>query len=139
MRSVFVFFKEASRAEVSQFLNAHYANHGNEHWICSDGLFIGFYDDVEREFDALELTMLRSQLGKNDVLAISADISGSIDGLIEAKSFCELLLSHFPGFAMDDYSDHPWTLDEIRSDYRHGGHTFFDYLGWYEEMKQKRQ
>jgi hypothetical protein len=137
MRSVFVYFKEGSRAEVARFLDAHYTNNGNERWICRDSLYIRFYDDAARECDTEELSMLRLRLGRNDVLAIAVDISGRIDGLAEAKSFCQLLLSRFRGFAMDDYSDHLWTLDEIQSDHRHQGHTFFDYRGWHEEMKRR--
>jgi hypothetical protein len=40
---------------------------------------------------------------------------------------------------MDDYSDHLWSIDEIRSKSPHAGHPFFDYNGWYEEQKKRAQ
>lgn len=132
MRSVFIYFKEVSRTDIAQFLDDHYTNQGNEHWIFRDSLYIGFYDDAETEASPEELDILRSQLGRSDVLAVVADISGRINGLEEANSFCEQLLSEFNGFAMDDYSDHLWTLDEIRSRHRHQGHMFFEFRRSYE-------
>lgn len=133
MRSVFVYFTEASRADVAQFLDAHFSRGDGEHWAYHDRLLIGFYDDAEKELEPEEFAALQTRLKRRNVFAAVADVSGRTDGHKEAWFFCQQLLAHFSGFAMDDFSTHLWTLDEIRSGQRHEGHPFFDHAGWHDE------
>lgn len=135
MRSIFVYFRRASRAEVARFLDACPVAREPEYWMFGETLYVSFYDDAESEFAPEALDALRFHMGRHDIVAVVAHVSGRIDGLAEVTAFCRTLLSHFEGVAMDDYSEHPWTLDEILSGHRHDGHAFFDYRGWHASQR----
>ncbi|MGC4072344.1 MAG: hypothetical protein QM760_07485 [Nibricoccus sp.] len=138
MRSVFILFKEASRAEVARSFDAKFARNGRS-WISGESVYIGFYDDAEVEFEPELLGSVRSLSERKAIVAVMADISGRIPGDEEVLSFCSQILGEFSGWAMDDYSDHLWSIDEIRSKSLHAGHPFFDYNGWHKGQKNRAQ
>ncbi|MDR2980802.1 MAG: hypothetical protein LBV12_00990 [Puniceicoccales bacterium] len=137
MRSVFILFKEASRAKIAQYFDTKFTQNGVE-WIRDGSVYIKFYDDAEIEFEPELLERLRTFSGRNEVVAAVADISGRIPGEQEVLSFCLQVLGDFSGWAMDDYSSHLWSIEEIKSKSLHAGHPFFDYLGWYDEKSKER-
>jgi hypothetical protein len=136
MRSVFILFKEASRAELVRDFDVKFARNGAG-WIRDGSVYIGFYDDAEVEFEPELLERLRALSGRKEVVAVMADISGRIPGDQEVMSFCSQVLGDFSGWAMDDYSSHLWSIEEIRSKSLNAGHPFFDYRGWYDEKAKK--
>lgn len=72
-------------------------------------------------------------------LGVIVDISGRVDGTAEATSLCTGLLRRFGGVALDDYSDHLWTLDELLSGATFRGHHFFDTAGWHRESQSESE
>lgn len=63
------------------------------------------------------------------------DISGKIPGDAEVLKIVNFILAKFEAVAQDDYTDHCWNLDEIRSGEKKDNHPFFDYDGWYEDRR----
>jgi hypothetical protein len=57
---------------------------------------------------------------------VQIDVSGRIDGTAEVHQLVALLLEH-GGVAIDDYSAHPWTLQEIQSGTVIDGLRCFDF------------
>ena len=59
-------------------------------------------------------------------------LSGTVPGRQELLRLAIGLLEAVPSsVAEDDYTDHLWTLDELRRGASVEGHPFFDYLGWH--------
>jgi len=70
-----------------------------------------------------------------EMVSLAVDVSGRVNGKSEIISFVQYFLSRYPGTVTDDYTDHEWSLGEITNDVKIQGHPFFDYQGWYEELK----
>ncbi len=115
-------------------LTASFSRH-DPGWI-GEGLYIGRYEDAVMEFSPELLHEIRSRTGRAEIVAVSADISGRIDGTAEAFGFCTRLLRQHQGWALDEYTDHLWTLAELESNASVEGHPFFDHSGWYGEIKK---
>jgi hypothetical protein len=138
MRSVVIHLtgttREAVRVRLSEFAEAA----GGDEWRYprhsrKPVLYIEFYDDYEREFEPSELQPLQSALGQMPDVIVIANVSGRVPADAEVRLFAESLLGAFRGIAHDGYSDHFWTLAEIRSAAVVRGHPFFDYEGWYRD------
>jgi hypothetical protein len=56
------------------------------------------------------------------------DVSGRVDGTEQSRRLVPSLLDA-DGVAMDGYSDHACAANDIRSDARHEGMSFFDFRG----------
>jgi len=69
----------------------------------------------------------------NNPVVWGVDISGRHDGTTEVMELAIALLSKFPMYVMDDYTNHCWTYEEIANETKIERHKFFDYLGWYRE------
>jgi hypothetical protein len=136
MRSVFVHLVGAKREDVALRLSEFAEDVGGDEWRFPRGsaspiLYIGYYDDMELEWEKKDLDVLRSSLGQLPDLIVAADISGRVPGDAEVREFVSFMLRHFRGVATDDYSSpYPWTLAEIESGARVSGLTFFDYKGY---------
>ena len=78
---------------------------------------------------------LQTALGKMPDVTVIVQISGGVPADAEVRQFAECLLGTFRGIAHDEYSDHCWTLAEIRSCATIQGHPFFDYEGWFRDTK----
>ena len=137
MRSVFLHITEPKQKDAEAFLSSQFP--GQSHpWIypsppADNVLFI----DIE-EFDENERPTVVETLGKKPDFTIVADVSGRHPGDVEILHFVNICLSKFSGFAQDDYTEHLWTLQEIRDRQIYQEHRFFDYLGWYEYEKVHR-
>ncbi|MFD9258899.1 hypothetical protein [Streptomyces sp. NPDC059538] len=79
-------------------------------------------DDVRR---------LEAALGSRPSWALQVDISGRIDGTAEIRNLASCLLQE-GGVAVDDYSDHCWTLHEIESALQVDGLGFFDFRAYHD-------
>jgi hypothetical protein len=70
------------------------------------------------------MDQLESNIGPLPAWGLQIDISSRVDGHREVLTVLNVLLER-GGHAVDDYSDHPWTLDEINTDAaRHDARTF---------------
>lgn len=128
MRSVFFPLKGTTREKVSLFISTIAENDPAPHegWIAQPGLYFRFYDELAAEDDDGSLrAALMSTLGQLPDVCVSIDISGRIQGYVEACALAEAFLGRFTGVAFDDHSVYCWTLEEIRSDARPEGRKFF--------------
>ena len=130
MRSVFT-FSSVSRDEVRTFLGLELPATGVPVLGIPHIISVDFYDDWP--VDMPELSELITQRLGAPPLGVVADISGRVDGSAEATEFCCRFLLRFGGVAMDDYSDHLWTLQELETQTLYRGHHFFDTSGWYRD------
>lgn len=75
------------------------------------------YDDV---------VTLERAVGAVPSWAVIADVSGRVPGDTEVRSLLRAVLAE-GGVAVDDYSSHPWTLDEVEAGWLLAeGRRFFD-------------
>lgn len=83
--------------------------------------------DLQEEYDELVAAIE----GKMPAVHVSVDVSGNAPGDDEVRRIARDLLSKFDGYVFDDYLsyEHAWTLEEIESDVKVDGLTFFDYRG----------
>ncbi|MFG2774694.1 hypothetical protein [Streptomyces sp. NPDC048350] len=137
MRSVFV-FPAGERAETVGSLDRHLSEQ-RDPWTVEGNLYIEI-DDAEigylfSDWDSDDVAALEAAVGHRPTWAVQIDISGRIDGTAEVHRVVELLLQH-GGVATDDYSAHPWTLQEIKSGAVNGGLRFFDFRA-YDELNRE--
>jgi len=78
-----------------------------------------------------DITTIDFLTGLHSPYELTVDISGRFDGTAETLDFVKAFMKVIPAFAMDDYTDHFWTYEEIMNHSMFGDHPFFDYLGWY--------
>jgi hypothetical protein len=137
MRSVSMLLFDADTKAVEQHLDLNYTKAADS-WLFyfdkDDPALYIFVLPRERHIEECyeDRTELRDLLQGREYLAVIADVSGRHPGDEQVLAFVESCLSAFHGFAVDDYTDHPWRLEEIRSRSMWDGHPFFDYKGWYE-------
>lgn len=135
MRTVFV-FPARERAEVLTRLDRHFPSQ-REPWVADGCLYIDV-DDVETgnlfsDWDPEDVAVLEAATGHRPTWALQVDISGRIDGTAEVHRLVTLLL-HDGGTAVDDYSAHPWTLEEVASGAVIDGLRFFDFRAYRESL-----
>lgn len=82
------------------------------------------------------MAVLESVVGHRPTWAVQVDISGRIDGTAEVHQLVALLLER-GGVAIDDYSCHPWTLQEIESGAVIDGLRFFDFRAYHELHRER--
>lgn len=132
MRSVFTFLPACTKAEVQRFFQRSLPCSGSElHPPRAEIVTIDFHEDLRSE-DPETFEVIACALGP-DFIGVSADITGRSDGVKAATLFCVELLEQFGGFANDDYSDHFWSLEELKQNSTYLNHTFFDTWGWSRE------
>ncbi len=137
MRSIFIHLAETTREDVAVFLSRMFPGQAQP-WLHpvppkDNALYIDF-SEPEPE----DMPEIFSILGNQPFVSLVANVSGRHPGDQEVAYFIQLCLTAFKGVAQDDYSAHAWTLLEIQEGQQHQGHRFFDYLGWYEEMKANK-
>lgn len=137
MRSVFLYLRDTTENDVGAFLQHTYPFQQGPPWIDDlDGepcLYIDFYHDASQEFEPEDWASLAKALGCTPTVIVVADVSGRYPGDAQVQSFIVTMLNKFQGLAQDDYTDHCWNAQEVRSGFRVRGHPFFDYRGWFEE------
>lgn len=134
MRSVLVHFKKARENDIKIWLNSNFCEpNENGEWRLPNHtdstLYINFYRDYETEFEPKEYSDLIKKLGMEPSASIAVDVSGKIDGIKEVNSFLMKILEKFDGLVSDDYSDHLWSLREIKDSSIVAGEKFFDFTG----------
>ena len=138
MRSVFV-FPSCERAETVASLDRHLPQQRNP-WTLDGNLYIEIDDEhtgyLFSDWDPDDVAILEAAVGHHPTWAVQIDISGRIDGTAEVHHLIALLLEH-GGVATDDYSAHPWTLQEIESDAAIDGLRFFDFRAYHELNREQ--
>ncbi|MEV4431068.1 hypothetical protein ACN9M0_00965 [Streptomyces sp. R-07] len=137
MRTVFVFPAGESTATAARLDRLMRGQDG--YW--TDGKL---YIDLEDEQDGLlftdwepeDIRLVDSALGHHPTWALQVDVSGRIDGTAEIRSFLSHILEA-GGVAIDDYSEHCWTLEEINTECKVDGLGFFDFRTHYERYSQQ--
>jgi hypothetical protein len=129
MRSVLVHLAGCTEAEVASLLTATYPTQAGPPWIALvDGdacLYIVFYRDHVSEFEPADLDLLLARFSGRLPVSVRADVSGRHDGALQVRHFVETLLSSWPGLAEDEYSNHLWTLEEVRTRSSVDGRPYF--------------
>lgn len=133
MMDIAFIFPVGERAETVAALDRHVPQRGTE-W-CMDGVAISVADEQDdalfSDWEPEDIEALDTALGYHPTWAVWVDIFSRIEGAVTIRRLAALLLER-GGVAMDDYSDHPWTLDEIESRAVIDGLRFFDYRTYYE-------
>jgi hypothetical protein len=137
MRSVFAVLRNTTEAEVTAWLDANYSRFSACEWASVGGngpeVCIRFDPEFTSDLEPEERVDLIHRFGGEPAVVVMADISGKIPGHSQAFGFIERILSRFIGAAMDDWTDHLWTLQELRTGHLVSGHPFFDSNGWWNE------
>ncbi|WP_145361093.1 hypothetical protein [Alienimonas californiensis] len=138
MRSVFVFLRGTTEEEIAAYLDGAYPAQ-REPWLATSAddpcLYINFYRGGPRELGPEGWTDLVRRFGGEPSAGVMADVSGRHPGDEQVFDFVTSLLAIFSGSAQDEYTEHLWSLDELRSGQLVSGHPFFDYSGWYAESE----
>ena len=137
MRSIFIHICGATKRDVEDFLSKEFPGQSRP-WVypappSDNSLYIDF-----TELEPEELTEMDTIPGNMPDISLVAEVSGRHSGVAETLHLVRTCLNKFTGVAQDEYTNHAWTLQEIQTGYRHLGHGFFDYLGWFEETKWKK-
>jgi hypothetical protein len=145
MRSIAIDLTEATRDVVEKFLDGLCGPRtgGTGHWWS----YRWYYPSQQQpvlciaagdysNYDADELRELEAVVGAKPTFQVSIDVSGTADGTKELRELCETLLFRFDGRAFDDYSEHPWTLGEIKSGAKVDGLGFFDFNAYHQRSKR---
>lgn len=127
MRSVYVFPVGESTATAARLDRLMPGKNG--YW--TDGkLYIDLEDEQDGHlfagWDPEDVRLLDSALDHRPTWDLLVSVSSHIDGTAEIRN----LLSHIlkaGGVAIDDYSDHCWTLEEIDTECKIDGLGFFDF------------
>jgi hypothetical protein len=143
MRTVFA-FPTAPRHAIIELLDQMMPPRWQGRW--TDGnLFVGLEDERDDGlfgegdgWEPEEVRLVDEALGRHPTWAVVADVSGRIDGTDEVRAFLAQVIED-GGVALDDYSNHCWTLREIQDDVRIGGLGFFDFRASYEASRPRRQ
>lgn len=134
MRSVVIHLIDAQIDLVHEVLSNFSPQSVPQQWLYPNvdnpSLYIEIVQDLSTfAYEKNDLDGIEKVLGRKPDISILADVSGRVPGNTEVRAFVECLLTRFRGIAHDDYTSHPWTLEEIRSNSQFHGHRFFDYDG----------
>lgn len=129
MRSVFVWVR-ATPAKLRACLDELAHRQGTtEQWLYPDSiqsiLYIQPTDELYDELEPETQAALDARFDGRRVSCLSIDVSGRCDGEREVREVVSALLRRFDGVAMDDWSEHLWTLEEIDSGKKWEDRRFF--------------
>ena len=145
MRSIFLVFEGNITTTLSEFLDEYCASYSGtfpvKQWIVEKSntpcLYIDNTPLTEDDlcFEDLGVPMLYLQM-ENPVVWM-VNISGNHEGTTEVLELATALLSKFPMYIQDDYTQHYWTLEEITDNVEIEGYKFFDYYGRYKDKFER--
>lgn len=138
MRSIFVFLRDTTEDEVAAYFDLAYPAQQRP-WVVTVAndpcLYINFLNEGFRELEPEDWLRLKQEFRGEPAVWVMADVSGRHPGDEQVFDFVTDLLGRFSGSAQDEYTEHLWSLDELRAGSRVMGHPFFDYKGWYAEFE----
>jgi hypothetical protein len=129
MRSVYVFVRASSDA-LRAYLESLAPRVGQaEQWIYPNTakkvLYIEVVDDLYDELEPETVKALLARFGGERVRCVCIDVSRHHSGGSEVEDVVLGLLRMFDGVAMDDGSEHLWTLEELEAGQTYQEHRFF--------------
>ena len=137
MRSILIHLRNATEKDIAAFLQQACSSSQARPWLVgragSPVLYIDFYHDIDKEYEAEDLLDLTACLQGKPRASVIVDVSGSVPGNKEVREFVCSILGAFEGIAHDEYTNHCWTREEVLNNERIQGHTFFDYEGWHRQ------
>ncbi|WP_203885856.1 hypothetical protein [Planotetraspora kaengkrachanensis] len=130
MRGVFL-FPDIEQAAVVALLDER--SPGQRHpWFADGCLYVWLTtEDLYLDWEPETVGSLTRACGRLPEWMLEVEVSGRVDGTAEVRRLTSALLAQ-GGIAMDDYSDHPWTAEEVADDTAAGGLRFFDFRTDYE-------
>ncbi|MER7443866.1 hypothetical protein [Micromonospora avicenniae] len=135
MRTVFI-FPAMEQAAVVALLDR--LSPGQRHPWLMDGCLYGNLTSEDEylylDWEPEAVQGLSRACGRRPSWVLQVDVSGRVDGTVEVRRLTLALLTQ-GGIAMDDYSDHPWTADEIARDVVVDGLRFFDFRTHHERTR----
>ena len=138
MRTVFI-FPAGERAETVASLDRNLPQQ-RDPWTLNGNLYINIDDEqtgyLFSDWDPDDVAAVEAAVQHHPTWAVQIDVSGRIDGTAEVHHMAALLLEH-GGVATDDYSAHPWTLQEIESGEAIDGLRFFDFRALHELNRER--
>jgi hypothetical protein len=141
MRSIALFLRGANEAALTAYLDRSYPGQ-RQPWVLSVNGDTRLYIDVvpfePEDFEPEELADFATQFGDLPPCYVVAHVSGRHAGEVEVVQFIEGLFTEFRGVAMDEYTSHLWSLDEIKTAHRFKNHPFFDYNGWHLQSRSAK-
>lgn len=136
MRTVFV-FPAQTLAVTTELLSQMMP--GEDRYWTDGNLFVDLDDEQNgnlfTDWEPDDVRLVDTALGYHPTWALQVNISGRIDGTSEIRAFAAQVLNH-GGIAVDDYTTHCWTLQEIESNLTVDGLAFFDFRTHYELNRQ---
>src|SRR4051812_22037225 len=139
MRLVFVFPRQG-HVDIVAALDA-LSPQQNEPWLVDDVLYVGLDSEDDgflyADWEPEAVDHLTAVIGHRPAWAVVINVSGRVDGTEQLRRLVLSLLD-VGGVAMDDYSDHAWTANDIRSGARYEGLSFFDFRGAHDRRSQRR-
>lgn len=138
LRSIFVFLRERTGEAVAAYLDQAYPDQREPWLVTSAGdprLYIDFHRDWATELERDARDTLVQRFGGEPAVVVMADVSGRHPGDEHAFGVVDDLLTHFSASAQDDYTEHLWSLEELRAGHHVFGFRFFDYNGWHARSK----
>ncbi|MBK7875866.1 MAG: hypothetical protein IPJ77_08955 [Planctomycetes bacterium] len=139
MHSIFVHLLDVSRDEISDYFDAHAERGLRDHWYSpkrSDPVFTIRFPHGNSEFrDAENRNHVAAALGRAPDLTVQFDAGAKHPGHKELRAFLVALFGEFTGVALDDLSQHVWTVDELKADTHVGGFAFADHESWRKQHK----
>ncbi|MEU2610610.1 hypothetical protein ABZ570_03330 [Micromonospora sp. NPDC007271] len=137
MRTVFI-FPDMEQAAVVALLDR--LSPGQRHPWLVDGCLYGELTSEDEylylDWEPEAVRELSRACGRRPSWALQVDVSSRVDGTVEVRRLALALLAH-GGIATDDYSDHPWTAEEIANDVTVDGLRFFDFRTHYEALRSR--
>ena len=141
MRSIYIYLKDATNQQVCEYLQNTYTFQSGPPWIYEINgepyLYINVDENMSLGYESEEWQNIVNGFGEVPKIAVIADVSGRHPGDKQVRHFVTSLLKSFSGLALDEYTLHLWTWEQIESNVVIQSHPFFDYNGWYLEEKNK--
>jgi hypothetical protein len=151
MRQIVLIFEEKQKSKLEIFLDTYCGEADGvlptKQWIIfaynkakkdPKCLYINSWLDDHYCYDELyldDLTSVELYSNLHQPLAWVVGISRIHDGTPELLDLIKAILSEIPAYVTDNFTDHLWTYEEIVSNTKVQGHSFFDYRGWSRDFR----
>jgi hypothetical protein len=124
MRTVFIVLEKQNEECITNFLdnncNESFVQNTEKQWNIfknNDGLFYINRISTDVLFSEMEDKLYFYKIDRliKPLIAFQIDISGRYNATLEIKELLISILSEFEGYAIDNYSNNFWSLDEINN------------------------
>ena len=136
MRSIFIHLPIAQEQAIRVALDKVAEGTGPDEWkfpnACQPTIWCEV-TDCFNDWEPGEVAALRAIMPTASKF-VQADVTGTVSAQDLVRQIWQALLGAVPDARVaDDYTDHFWTLVELRSNQLVEGHPFFDTKGWHDQ------